>query len=346
MGDGQEFGSSLAYAHGGPLGGGRIRVKPEDFVVCEVLGFEASGDGEHLLLTVRKRDANTKWVAKKIAERGGVRVREVGYAGLKDRHAITEQAFTVPSMKSTPESWLGFSGDGFEVIAAARQRRKLRRGAHRANEFEIVVREFNVNEADLSRRMTLVAAQGVPNYFGEQRFGIDDSNLTVAERWLCGEVAPIDRDERSFALSAARSALFNTVLSDRVATGSWNRLLKGEVINLDGSGSVFVGEIPDPDLDTRCEQLDIHPTGPLCGVGESRVSDRARETEERSLEQWAAWRRGLERLNVEQQRRALRVAVHELTWEYSDSTLSLRFRLASGAFATALLREVVSYDVR
>jgi len=120
----------LNYAHGSPLATGRIRVYPEDFVVREVLGFEASGDGEHLLLTVRKRAANTKWVAKQIAQRAGVRPREVGFSGLKDRHAVTEQAFTVPALKSTPESWIGFASDGFEVIGAERQRRKLRRAGN------------------------------------------------------------------------------------------------------------------------------------------------------------------------------------------------------------------------
>lgn len=315
-------------------------MQPEDFVVREHLGFEASGEGEHLLLTVRKRDANTKWVAKQIAQHASVRVREVGFAGLKDRHALTEQSFTVPS-KALPESWLEFRGAGFEVIAAARQRRKLRRGAHKGNYFEIVVRELSVDRSRLEMRLQAIAAQGVPNYFGEQRFGHDDHNLTVAESWLCQGIAPADRDERSFALSAARSALFNAVLSQRVVDGTWNRLLPGEVVNLDGTGSVFVAAL-DPTLDERCAKLDIHPTGPLCGCGASRVQGDALVIEDRVLTPWLGWRRGLESLNVEQQRRALRLAVNDLTWEYSDHALKLRFRLTRGAFATAVLRELVT----
>jgi tRNA pseudouridine13 synthase len=330
-----------AYAHGGPLAPGRIRVTPEDFIVREHLGFEASGDGEHVLLAVRKRDANTKWVAKQIAQQAGVRVREVGYAGLKDRHALTEQSFTVPS-KASVESWLEFAGEGFSVIAAARQRRKLRPGAHRGNEFQIVLREFDVDPARLEARMLDIAAHGVPNYFGEQRFGHDDNNLAVAERWLCAGIAPSDRDQRSFALSAARSALFNAVLSQRVNDRTWNKLLPGEVVNLDGTGSVFVARLPDPTLDTRCEALDIHPTGPLCGCGESRIDTDVLEVENRVLAPWSAWRRGLESINVEQQRRALRLAVRPLKWEYAADTLTLRFRLARGAFATAVLREIAA----
>ncbi len=333
---------SLPYAHGGPLAVGRIRVQPEDFIVREQLGFEASGEGEHLLLTVRKRAANTKWVAKQIAQHANVRVREVGYSGLKDRHAVTEQAFTVPALQSTPEYWLDFRGEGFEVIASARQRRKLRRGAHRANQFEIVVREFDADTEQVSQRLQRIATFGVPNYFGEQRFGHNDRNLAVAKRWLCDGIAPTDRDERSFALSAARSALFNAVLAQRVADHTWNRLLPGEVVNLDGAGSVFVSALPDATLAERCAKLDVHPTGPLCGVGDSPVQENVRELEERVLAPFADWRRGLETLRVEQQRRALRLAVNDLTWEYSSHTLTLHFRLTRGAFATAVLRELVT----
>jgi tRNA pseudouridine13 synthase len=155
----------------------------------------------------------------------------------------------------------------------------------------------------------------------------------------------MDRDQRSFALSAARSALFNSVLSQRVADATWNRLLPGEVVNLDGTGSVFVAALPDPVLDERCARLDIHPTGPLCGVGESRVTADALQVEQSSLAPWARWQEGLQRLNVEQQRRALRVAVSDLSWEYARPVLTLRFRLARGSFATAVLREIVTTTI-
>ncbi|MBC7982771.1 MAG: tRNA pseudouridine(13) synthase TruD [Candidatus Obscuribacterales bacterium] len=333
---------SLAYAYGAPLGTGVIRSRPEDFVVREFLGFEPTGEGEHLLLTVRKRGANTKWVAKELAKRAGVRARDVGFSGLKDRHAVTEQAFTLIDRVNPPETWQGFTGEGFEVVGAARQRRKLRRGAHRGNDFEIVVREFDADAAGLAARLDLIASAGVPNYFGAQRFGRNDSNLVHAERWLKTGVPPSNRDERSFALSAARSALFNLVLSTRIDNQNWNRLLPGEVVNLDGSGSVFVSAELDDALNERSASLDIHPTGPLCGRGESRVSRAARELEDRALLPWREWCAGLESIGVEQQRRALRVAVRELTWDYRDRTLQLRFRLTRGAFATAVLREIVA----
>lgn len=332
---------SLAHAHGEPLGRGIIRSRPEDFIVRECLGFEPSGHGEHLLLIVRKRGANTKWVAKQIASHAGARVRDIGYAGLKDRHAITEQAFTLLARGTTPESWLDFKGEGFAVIGAHRQLRKLRRGAHKANDFEITVRNVQVDPEHLRVRLHAIAQFGVPNYFGAQRFGRDGNNLRIADKWFTYGEVPADRDARGFALSASRSALFNAVLSRRVADGSWNCLLPGEVVNLDGSGSVFACEQPDEVLQARCAQLDVHPTGPLVGCGESRVIDAARAIEEQVLTPWQRWSTALAELKVEAHRRALRLAVSNLTWEYAGDTLSLRFRLNRGAFATAVLRELI-----
>jgi tRNA pseudouridine13 synthase len=280
---------SLLHAHGGPLAPGRIRTTPEDFIVREWLGFAASGAGEHLLLTVRKRGANTKWVARQLAQRAGIRLRDLSFAGLKDRHALTEQAFTLLERSTRPEDWLGFSstseaghastGEHFEVIAAARHFRKVKRGSHRANDFEITVRDFQVDREQLTHKLQQIATHGVPNYFGEQRFGRGGGNLSVAEQWLCHGVPPADRDARSFALSATRSVLFNTVVSARIAAGHWNRLLPGEVVNLNDTGSVFGISDVDETLALRCQQLDLHPTAPLCGSGESRVSGDAAQFE-------------------------------------------------------------------
>ena len=336
--------AALSFAFGGPIATGVIRSCPEDFLVREQLAFGATGDGEHMLLRIRKRGANTKWVAKQIAARAGVRAREVGYAGLKDRHAVTEQWFTVPAGATDAAYWLAITDDEYTVVEAARHRRKLRTGSHQANDFDIVVREVAVAPERIADRLRIIAEQGVPNYFGEQRFGSDDRNLSIAEEWLCRGVSPTDRDSRSFALSAARSALFNLVLSTRVAGGTWNQLLPGEVINLDGCGSIFTADQHDEALRLRCARLDIHPTGPLVGSGSTRVSGHASDIEAEVLRDWRAWCEGLTRLNVMQGRRALRMAVQNLTWEYSGTICRLKFRLTRGAFATTVLREIFSVD--
>jgi len=348
----------LPYAHGGPVGSGALRMSPEDFVVREWLGFEADGEGDHWLLTVRKRGANTHWVAKQLAKLANVHPRDVGFAGLKDRNALTEQAFTVP-VRSPIADWVRVAGDGFEVIGAQRHRRKLKRGALRGNDFEIMIRGFSGERSSLDARLATIAARGVPNYFGPQRFGHELGNLKRAFAMFAGDLRIDDRFERGFALSAARAHVFNAVLAQRVEMGTWDTVLEGEVVNLDGSQSIFVPETVDAALIDRCERLDIHPTGPLWGRGElqSRALPDAGAASHsafglsvssaRTLEEAVAARHvvlceGLARAGLEQERRALRLRVQALSHEWYGEDLMLRFRLTRGAFATTVLHELLT----
>lgn len=336
-----DFGA-LPRAYGGAVVIGRLRAEPEDFQVREWLGFEADGEGPHWLLSVRKRGANTQWVARELAKQAGVHPRDVGFAGLKDRHAVTEQAFTVPASAASPESWVGFAGEGFTVTAAKRHRRKLKRGAHKGNDFRIVIRDWAGDAAQLKERLRQIELGGVPNYFGSQRFGREGANLTGAALWFDDGKPPADRLQRGFVLSAARSALFNTVLASRIARGTWNRLEDGDVANLDGSGSIFAVPVVDDTLRERCERLDVHPTGPLWGRGEIRASGAVAELERAALQPWATWLNGLSSAGLEQERRALRLRVDSLRWENTPTELVLDFRLGRGAFATAVLAEILA----
>jgi tRNA pseudouridine13 synthase len=331
----------LPRAHGGPLGSGRLRVTAEDFVVREWLGFEADGDGEHWLLSVRKRDANTHWVAKQLAKLAQVPPREIGYAGQKDRHALCEQSFTVPVRSALGAAWEGVQGEGFEVLRAVRHRRKLKPGALQGNDFVIVVRAFSADEQVLAARMSAIADHGVPNYFGAQRFGQDGANLQRAEDWFSGRLQLTDHLQRSFALSAARAAIFNAVLAARVHAGNWNHLQAGELANLDGSQSVFAVTELDATLLDRCERFDIHPTGPLAGSGETRVRGAPAVLEAGVSDHYRVLVEGLCRAGVEQQRRALRVRPEQLQWQLQGDALQVSFRLRRGAFATAVLHEVL-----
>jgi tRNA pseudouridine13 synthase len=331
--------ATLPCAHGGPAGRAQLRAAPEDFFVQEWLGWDAAGAGDHLLLKVRKRGANTLWVAKQLARLAKTDPRDIGFAGLKDRDAVAEQSFTVPARSAIGESWIGVAGEGFAVVACGRHRRKLKRGALKGNDFTIALRGFSGDPKVLEQRLQAVAVAGVPNYFGPQRFGRDAGNLRTALAWFSEGVAPADRWQRGFALSAARAAIFNAVVARRVSDGTWNRLLPGEIVNLDGSGSVFVAEAVDAALEERCAQLDIHPTGPLWGGREAARPVPALEAEVVAHHDVLA--QGLSKAGLEPERRALRIRVDRLEWTIEGEVVQLRFRLCRGAFATAVLHELL-----
>ena len=330
---------NLPCAHGGPAGSARLRASPEDFLVREWLGFGADGDGDHLLLSVRKRGANTMWVAKQLARIGKIHPRDIGFAGLKDRDAVAEQSFTVPARSAIP-NWLGITGDGFEVIGAERTRRKLKRGALKGNDFELVLRDFIGDAAVLEQRLQTLATAGVPNYFGPQRFGHNGNNIATAIAWFEGGPAP-ERMDRGFALSAARSAIFNAVLAERVTAGTWNQLRDGDVVNLNGSGSIFLAEAIDDTLRERCDRLDVHPTGPMWH-GDSLLSTGAiAELELQIAQRHSVLATGLSKAKLEPERRSLRVPVRELSWSIEGRDVHLQFRLQRGSFATAVLHELI-----
>ncbi|MGD8977071.1 MAG: tRNA pseudouridine(13) synthase TruD [Gammaproteobacteria bacterium] len=345
VGDGAgEDGGWGRLAHAWPPLGvrGRIRVRPQDFTVSEELGFRPDGEGEHGLLRVRKTGCNTQWVARTLARAGGVSARDVGYAGLKDRHAVTEQWFSVPARAIEPLRATDLGHSGIEILDTARHRRKLRRGAHRANRFRIVVRDLAADDGDLAGledRLGVVAERGVPNYFGPQRFGRDGGNLDLIPRIAGGQ--RVNRQQRGFALSAARSYLFNAVLSARVAQGSWDRLLPGDLAMLHGSRSTFPVTVTDPTLERRLSEHDIHPSGPLWGRGGSPAGADVGALEDETARSWSDGVEVLSAAGLDQERRALRLTVADLSWDFEGQSLILGFDLGKGGFATAVLRELI-----
>lgn len=321
-------------ASGPALGTGRLRSVPEDFVVDEDLGFEPRGEGSHVLVQVRKRGANTDWVARELARDARVRHFDVGYAGLKDRHAVTTQWFSVPRGRREPATWVGQHGEGYEVLAAHAHHRKLPRGALAANRFELRIRDVTAPAESLAERMAAMAAHGVPNYFGPQRFGRGLGNLAALSR------GALDRRDRH-ALSAARSLVFNALLAERVRRGDWARLLPGDLANLDGTGSIFAVEALDDALLARVARLDVHPTGPLPGRGDSRLAGAPAALEASIAAQFADVVTQLATAGLEAARRPLRVAVRDLRWDREADALRLRFRLDAGSFATTVVREIL-----
>ena len=335
----------LAWGNG-PIATGALRSSPEDFKVDEILGFEAGGEGPHALLQVRKRGANTEWVARELARAAGCKPFDVGYAGLKDRNAVTTQFFTVPRGRREATEFLGLAGEGYEVIAAAPHQRKLPRGALAGNRFEIVARGVGCDAAVLAARLAEITGGGVPNYFGAQRFGRDAGNLAdvlrAAQRAGAGERGRSrGRGDAGFMLSAARSLVFNAILAERVVRGNWNSLQPGDVANLDGRGSVFAVEAVDEALATRCAALEIHPTAPLVGTDAGLAAGAVLELENATAAQFPEVLTVVAHERMNSERRALRLRVRGLEHEYADGVLRLRFELSAGSFATTVLREII-----
>lgn len=332
---------AMPRAHGPAVLSGRMRAAPEDFLVEEQPGFEPSGAGEHLLLTVEKRGMNTAYAAKLIAQWARVPEMSVSYAGLKDRHAVTRQRFSVHLPKKVAPDIQALQSPELLVLEHAWHSRKLPRGALAGNRFVIVLRDVVGEAAAIDGRLATIARLGVPNYFGEQRFGREGDNVDQALAMFAGR--RVRREQRTLLLSAARSDLFNRVLARRVREGSWNAPLDGEVWALEGSRSVFGPEPWTPALAERLDAFDIHPSGPLWGRGALRTTGAAAQLETDTLAdaRCLAVREGLEKAGLEQERRALRLRPRELSWRWLDSkALEVSFALPPGAYATVVLSEV------
>jgi tRNA pseudouridine13 synthase len=331
-------------AHGAALPPAELKANPEDFHVEERLSFQPSEAGSHWLLRIEKRSANTRWVAAEIARLAGVAGGEVGYAGLKDRHAVAVQWFSVPKLATTAEFWMHVRTPEFRVLETHANSRKLKVGALSGNRFRIRLRNVTWPRGQLELKLDALRTHGAPNYFGAQRFGRHGYNLDRVAAWVQSGVAPPGRAERSFALSAARSLLFNAVLARRVEAGDWSQLAPGDLASLEGSGSHFPVSAVDAELRRRLATFDIHPSGPLWGRGQPASRGQALQHELEVSREFAAVAELLAAQGLTQERRALRCAVHELSSERDGSMLSLSFSLGRGQFATAVLREICDFE--
>ena len=348
----------LGFAYGSPWVGGLLKSSVDDFCVRELMGVVPSGEGEHIWLRLQKRRLNTEQVAKMLARFANVPYRDVGYSGLKDNFAITEQWFSIrqPSNKVALD-WQHFDAPNVRVLEQVRHSKKLKRATHSANRFAIVVRDLaalkNACLGELSgeqiaheinQRCQQIQQSGVPNYFGEQRFGRDANNMSKAVALFMHGQKINNRQLRSMVLSSARSWLFNAVLSERVKHHNWQSLMRNEPANLDNTNSVFISQ-GEPREQQRLEDFDIHPTGPLWGRGRDTLMSEATELaafEQRCISAFSGFAEGLEQAGLDYQRRALRCRPKHFTWQCDGQSLALQFELGKGQYATSVLREIVA----
>lgn len=335
--------TNFARVYPSPLTG-KFRVKPEDFIVDEQMDIDLSGSGEHLWLKVRKTGANTDWVAKQLAQVAGIPAKDAGYAGLKDRHAVTTQWFSLQLPGKADPDFNGLP-DEIEILDSQRHDKKLKRGALSGNHFTLTLRNVSGDLQQAAQTCQQISTQGIPNYFGAQRFGHNHGNLTKAEHWFNGEFKPKQRNQRSLYLSAARSWLFNHVLSARVERGNWNRHVAGDVFMFEGGNGWFADD-GSADLAQRLATMDIHPTGMLWGRGELVTAGLCAEIEHEQAALFPVFCQGLEKQGLKQERRALRIHTGPVDFRVLDEVdaenamVQLAFELPPGAYATVLLEQL------
>ena len=335
--------NELTWLHGKPQGQGILKANPEDFVVVEDLGFAPDGEGEHLLVRILKTDCNTRFVADALAKFLKIHAREVSFAGQKDKHAVTEQWLCARLPGKEMPDLSKFQLEGCQVLEYARHKRKLRLGALKGNQFTLILREISDRD-DVERRLQAVAAQGVPNYFGAQRFGIGGSNLLGALRWAESGAALRDRNKRSFWLSAARSGLFNQQVSIRLKKPEFNQVVDGDALQLAGRGSWFVATSEERmQLQERVDNRELLITAALPGSGEWGSQREALAAEQAAVAEETPLQALLVREKVEAARRAMLLYPQQMSWNWwDDVTVELHFWLPAGSFATSVVRELIN----
>ncbi len=331
------------YVYGGPQSQGKLKAQAIDFVVREKLSFQPEGIGEHVFIQIEKVGENTEYIARLLARFAGVRQRDIGFAGLKDRHAVTTQWFSVWLPGKDEPDWNKIESDTIRVLQIQRHLRKLKRGVLSENEFEIRIRDCKGDKALLEQQLQKITKQGMANYFGPQRFGIKGQNLNKALALFDG--AKVKRELRSIYLSAARAYLFNQVLARRVLENNWNKAIAGDVLMFDKSNSYFVFDQQDNSLVERVSAGKIHPSGMMFGDDKLETFALALKFESDIVAENQVLTEGLSKFDLKNDRRSLRVFANNLQWEFeAQNNLVLRFALPPGSYATSLIRELIDTD--
>jgi len=338
---------TLAYLYGKPKSTGLLRSSMSDFKVFEQLPFEPCSEGEHLLIHIRKTGQNTLDIVHALAKYFKVKDKFVSYAGLKDRFSITEQWFGVHLPGKDEYDLSDINIDGVEVLSYARHNKKLRIGALTGNNFELTLREVSDIDA-LQQAWLKIIANGVPNYFGEQRFGIDGGNIDKAIKLFAGKLKVKDKKKRGFYLSAARSHLFNDIVSKRIELDYFDTLSIGDVCMLAGTQSVFIAEDLDQVLLNRLIDKDIDITAPMWGAGELMTQGQTLHFEQQIAANYSEISSGLPKFGLKQERRRIRLNLSTpslIINETGDNknTVTLKFFLPAGCYATTILRELIDY---
>jgi tRNA pseudouridine13 synthase len=329
--------------------GGRIKELPEDFEVEEIPAYEPSGQGEYLYLWVEKRALGAEYFLRQVARLLELSVAEVGSAGLKDRHAVTRQMLSVPARAAERLDRLAV--DGIRLLKVSRHGNKLKPGHLHGNRFRVLVRGADPQAAEkLGPLLDRLRGQGVPNFYGPQRFGRDGETLALGLALLGvdpGPSVPRSRPPRNpflrkLALSAVQAYVFNHYLGCRLNDGLLRRVLPGDVMAKWPFGGLFRAE----DVVREQARFDARETvtaGPLFGRKTFAAAADAAQREDaalRTLGLTPAAFTGFGKL-LQGTRRHNLIYVEGLHAEMEPDGVRLRFTLPAGSYATVLLREIM-----
>jgi tRNA pseudouridine13 synthase len=322
-----------------------FKASAEDFEVVELPAYTPSGRGDHVFAWIEKRGVSTREAVRALCTELGIDPSDAGWAGLKDRHAVTRQWISLAG--TTPAAAMRARAEGVEVLQAAYHDHKLRTGHLRANRFSIRLRQVDPSRiSDIRRTLDQIEKDGLPNYYGEQRFGRHGDNARRALRWIRdGARAPKSRFHRKLEISALQSELFNRFVALRLETSRLGQVCAGNLVKKHDTGGLFVVEDAE-EAQTRADAWEISPTGPIFGAKMRWPEGEARKREEQllanaelTLAHFSKWKR-----IAAGSRRFVRVPVSELAMHVKDHTVRLDFTLPAGSYATILLREVVKGD--
>ena len=349
---------SLSYVNSAPTISAKLKVNFADFRVTENLGFDPTKSGDHLFIKVRKMDLSTLEVARKISEVTGSKLSSIGYSGMKDKRGECVQWFSIPTGEGIEKAISSIENNKLNVIASHLNTRKLKIGSHKENHFHIKLRDCQGSKLEFENRIDRIMEHGVPNYFGEQRFGKQMHNVHEMLRILKNPSSAIDSNfseylriktpvKRGILISAVRAYLFNQLLSTRLLLKNWSHYLLGDILNLDGTDSYFSvsDQNWDEELEKRLNSFDIHISGLLPGNISSKdryiTRFKAADIENDLMKKYEPLLEGLRRMKVLSSRRPLRFRPKkfQFSWEGGD-LLSLDFSLRRGCYATSLLREI------
>lgn len=333
--------SSLAYLCGKPTAKGKIKAKPEDFKVIENLGYEFAGSGEHLMISIRKTGENTSFVANELAKACGVKSKDVSWAGLKDRHAVTEQWLSVhlPTAGLPNLALFQAQHPSIEILAMTRHNKKLHPGDLAGNYFEVTLSEVTDVE-EVVKRLEVVAKQGVPNYFGNQRFGKDGNNLGEARRWGRENVRTRNQNQRSLYLSTARSWIFNCIVSARIEQNCFDRFVEGDIALVNGEQTLVNAEHL-AEFNQWLNQDKVQISAALAGDNALPTQAQAQEIEQQFVDAEQDLMKLIRGNRMRHDRRAISLKAQDLTWQVNGDAITLKFALDAGSFATSIVRELI-----